>query len=159
MPGHNRAGLARVLRGIDVPRAKLHRELDALFFLVVSWKYGDRCIRCGTPPKEIVTKAGVTRIQALTPHHFFCRSYWGTRWEPDNGFLLCYPCHIKWAQTRHEEFRDLVISKIGEAKFGKLKYQAYNGGKPDPTLVRIHLKERLREIQEKQVKALETRMA
>lgn len=120
-------------------------------------------MRCGAAPRKIdrVSKKGkaFSQTQALTPHHFFCRSYWGTRWDPDNGFLLCYPCHTKWAQTRHEEFRDFVLTKIGEAAFAKLKMRAYNGSKPEPELVRIGLTEQLRRIQEKQARELEARMA
>lgn len=163
MPGRNIGGPARALRGITGSRARLHKELDALFFEIVSWKYGNRCMRCHAAPRVLdkVSKKGKVyqQKQALTPHHFFCRSYWGTRWEPDNGFLLCYRCHVSWAQTRHEEFRDFILTKIGEARFAKLKMQAYNGTKPDPELVRIGLMDQLQRIQEKQARELQARMA
>jgi len=115
------------------------KELDGLFFRAVFLRWGGKCIRCGAEPKVIVDRKGVIREQNLTPHHFFCRSYPGTKWEPDNGFLLCYPCHIKWAQVRHEEFRDFIIERIGNDSFQKLKYQAYNGTRPDLFAMKFYL--------------------
>lgn len=142
----------RILNAIDKKPAAIEKELDAIFFRAVFLRWGGRCIRCGAEPRRIqkvridkVSKieTAYEQLQNLTPHHFFCRSYWGTRWEPKNGFLLCYMCHIKWAQTRHEEFRDKVIQMIGQEAFDRLKYQAYNGSKPDPFAMKHYLLQKI----------------
>lgn len=142
----------RILNEIDKKPAAIEKDLDALFFRAVFLRWQGRCIRCGAEPRRIrkvridrISKAETVyeQLQNLTPHHFFCRSYWGTRWEPKNGFLLCYACHIRWAQTRHEEFRDKVLLLLGQDGFDRLKYQAYNGSKPDPFAMKHYLLEKI----------------
>lgn len=127
----------------DRKPGEVRKELDRLFFRAVSERDKGICQKCGAAPRVIekVSTKGKSfkQTQALNPHHIFSRAYPGTKWEPENGVLLCMPCHLRWASVKFEEFRDWIISRIGERAYLRLKYQAYNGTAPDKYAMKIYL--------------------
>jgi len=88
-----------------------------------------RCQRCDSP--------------ATQAHHIFSRRYQAVRYEVNNGVSLCYPCHIYWAHSEHEKFRDFILGWMGEQKFNLLKLLAYEGKKPDLRMCKIRLQKYL----------------
>ena len=60
-------------------RTTLRKALDEQWKIVMHQK--GRCEVCGK----------TTRLNA---HHFYSRSALSTRWDLDNGFLLCVGCHV-----------------------------------------------------------------
>lgn len=62
--------------------------------------------------------------EATNPHHIFSKAYANTRYDLDNGFTICWAHHLHLAHTKHEEFRDIVISALGERRFFALKVRA-----------------------------------
>lgn len=87
--------------------SSLKKKVDKLWSKLVR-KKDKKCIRCGKQ----------TNLQA---HHIFSRRFNSTRWLLDNGVTLCYGCHMFFAHIEHENFRDMVIEKIGKAKYLQLK--------------------------------------
>lgn len=85
----------------------LKKRADKLWSEIVRKRDG-KCMKCGR----------TTNLQA---HHIFSRKFNNTRWNIDNGITLCYGCHLFWAHIEHENFRDLIIGLIGEAKYFELK--------------------------------------
>ena len=84
-------------------------DLDKIWSKLVRDRDGT-CVHCGRFP-----------VQA---HHIFGRGYKSTRWNLDNGISLCYKCHMFWAHSKYEEFRDWIIETIGEEKYLSLKEQS-----------------------------------
>lgn len=75
----------------------MRKKLDRLWFEQIYERDKGTCQRC---------KRGDT----LAGHHIFGkRTYPATRWNLDNGILLCYACHIFFAHSRPEEFRRFLI--------------------------------------------------
>lgn len=56
----------------------------------------------------------------MDAHHIFSRESRGTRWNPDNGIILCYYCHNWRLKKDFESFRAVAILKIGLEKYIEL---------------------------------------
>lgn len=61
---------------------------------------------------------------ATNPHHIFSKIYANTRYDIENGFAMCWAHHKHLAHMKHEEFRDVVITTLGEDRFMRLKVRA-----------------------------------
>ena len=78
---------------------QLKRLADKLWAKVIHEKWAEQCAVCGS------TKM----VQA---HHFRSRRMTSTRWNTDNGTLLCVDCHWK-AHKDYEWFRRQFIDIPG----------------------------------------------
>lgn len=87
------------------------KRLDALWRDAVRRRDGEICRFC-------------RRNRATAVHHVFSRRHYSTRWDLDNGVLLCFYCHIRIAHEDPEVFRDWFVARVGQAKFDALKARA-----------------------------------
>ena len=113
-------------KSVESGSRNIRKSLDKLWSENIRFR-DKKCIHCGS----------TFRIAA---HHIFSRRYSSVRWDLDNGVSLCYPCHIHWAHSKYEEFRDWVIELIGD-KYEDLKRRAYEIKKFSPTELKILKKE------------------
>ncbi len=113
------------------PREFLEKELDGLVAELTWVRDNYTCQKCLRGPCK-------------NAHHAFNRTYKGDgiRWDPRNLVNFCWPCHLYWAEVKHEEFRDWFIARIGEATWLELKRMALQGGKITPDALR-QIKENL----------------
>jgi 5-methylcytosine-specific restriction endonuclease McrA len=87
-------------------KKRLEKKLDIAWSAFVRRR--DRvCQKCGG-------------IGTVAPHHAFGRRHLATRWLPENGIGLCYPCHIHWAHRDPAGFTEWFRNKIGEEKYTQL---------------------------------------
>ncbi len=90
---------------------KLKKKSDLLWSQVVRARDRARCqIRgCGRSP--------------AFAHHIFSRWHLATRWDPLNGFTICWGHHKK-GHVDHEWLRDEIIAVIGQEIFDVIKDRA-----------------------------------
>ena len=88
-------------------RTQLEKDCDEAWSRKVKDIWDWKCAFCGA-------------TSHLNSHHIFSRKYKSTRWDIGNGICLCLPHHRYWAHSKFEEFRDFVLSIIGE-KYYRLK--------------------------------------
>jgi len=114
------------------PRTK---RLDALWRDAVRARDGERCQYRSC--KNVGTAA----------HHIFSRRHKATRWDPENGILLCFYCHIRIAHEDPEIFRDFLMGRFPPGRFEKLKMRAMGiMGKIDWSLVEMTLNQYIKEV-------------
>lgn len=86
------------------PRLKsisaLKKEADKLWSRIIHEKWNETCAVCGSHE----------RPQA---HHFRSRRFTATRWNTDNGILLCSGCHYGRAHKDYEWIRREFIAIHG----------------------------------------------
>lgn len=103
--------------------AKLKKKLDILFSIYIRqrdkeclWRNGERhCI----PDK----------VRRLECSHFYSRSFVSVRWDPANCITLCSYHHWNsqtegWEYQKHDDYRDLMIERLGEASYEALRNRA-----------------------------------
>jgi hypothetical protein len=66
-----------------------------------------KCRKCGS-------------VFGLSAHHIRVRQHKSTKYDIDNGIALCRDCH-SLQKFRPEQFHDLVIDIIGQAKYDELR--------------------------------------
>lgn len=71
---------------------------------------------------EICQHCGKT--QSTQAAHIVSRGNLETRWLLENGVGMCYYCHIMWAHHQPIEFTEWIETKLGRAKFVRLKARA-----------------------------------
>lgn len=73
-------------------------------------KRDGKCLKCG-------------RKDGLTHSHFFGRSNYSTRYEPDNGDTLCVWCHEEWETEKAEGkgYYRFKIRQLGKERFDILE--------------------------------------
>ena len=96
-------------------RQKLEKKLDDL------WR---ECIRARDRTCRVCNHGG--RVDA---HHIMGRRHKATRWDLENGILLCWNHHVKYGHADPENLRDNIIDCIGIAKYNALKKKSQNNGK------------------------------
>ena len=96
-------------------RQKLEKKLDDL------WR---RCIQVRDKTCRICNHDG--RLEA---HHIMGRRHKATRWDIENGILLCWNHHVKYGHADPENLRDNMIDCIGIEKYNALKEKSRNNGK------------------------------
>ena len=92
-------------RKID-PRAKLELELDKAWsgYILSRDRY---CQICGGHGK-------------LSAHHAFGRRHMATRWDVENGVLLCLPHHLYWAHRDPSGFTEWFKTHVGLEHYERL---------------------------------------
>ncbi len=99
--------------------------------------------------QEIVVKRdGICRAPwcnkpATVGHHIFKRDRAATAHDPRYSFGLCHECHVVWAHGEPNDFREWLISEMGQDEYDNgrrlsntvVKYQDY--AKIKETLERI----------------------
>lgn len=99
-------------------RSKIIRQLDKLVSDEVKRRVKGKCARC----QQVRANMGCS--------HYFSRRYIGTRWNFDNLDWLCWlPCHNFFEHDKQGEYTDLMIKKLGRAKFNRMKIKAYSANK------------------------------
>jgi hypothetical protein len=113
------------------PRTK---RLDALWRDAIRARDGVCCRYCR---KNVGTAT----------HHIFSRRHKATRWDPQNGILLCFYCHIRLAHEDPEIFREFLLRWFPPGQFEKLKMRAQGiMGRIDHALVEMTLNEYIKEV-------------
>ena len=125
------------------PRAKMVKELDALWRLAVKLIAGNKC--------EISGKIGrAGRGLVLNAHHIIGRSNYRTRWLVANGALLSPGKHTLNPDSAHQNplhFLEQMVKKRGKKWYDDLQKEAYTDGgaikhtMQDLEYIRITLKE------------------
>lgn len=85
----------------------LKREADKLWSRIIHKKWNETCAICGS----------LDRPQA---HHFRSRRFTATRWDTDNGILLCSACHYGRAHRDYEWIRREFINIHGDKMVERL---------------------------------------
>ncbi len=71
-----------------------------------------KCLRC-------------KRTGRLECSHFWNRTHWATRYDPDNCISLCCPCHAGnskgWEYEQQGEYRDFMTERLGKEKYDLLE--------------------------------------
>jgi hypothetical protein len=104
------------LKGKEMKRSKqfnakkAKKELDIFWSLAIR-KRDKKCRHCKKAP-------------ASQAAHIFGRGNLSTRWSPENGFGMCYYCHILWAHREPVEFTIWAQEEIGMARFVELRKKA-----------------------------------
>lgn len=100
----------------EKPRSYWIKKLDKLISERVRNRDNWTCRRCFkkyAPPTNI-----------LHCSHFFSRRFMGTRFELDNLISLCYGCHRRWEGMKGDEYRDFMITTLGETRLEELKFKS-----------------------------------
>lgn len=116
-------------------RQKLIKTCDTLVSQLIRIRDKGKCRKCGR------------RSKTCSPHHIFSRRYLNTRWDEENLLFLCFPCHFNFAHSRVEEFRDWILSWMGEVKYMLLKKKALSvrGFKiGDLKMVKVYLEQEIK---------------
>ena len=101
-------------------RSYLVKALDAIVSRKVRDRDGNRCRKCGR--------------ERVYHHHIFTKTRLTTRWDLANGVSLCFFCH-RWAHAAAEEFRQWIISFMGEKDYNSLYVKSqFRGGFKDVDL-------------------------
>lgn len=89
---------------------KLKKKADILWSKIIHAKWNEHCAVCSSGE----------RPQA---HHFRSRRFTNTRWDTDNGILLCSACHFGRAHKDYEwirrEFEKIHGKKMIDALWKK----------------------------------------
>ncbi len=67
-----------------------------------------KCLNCGW-------------TSMLSCSHFFGRSNYATRFDPDNSICLCIPCHEEWESKKDGIYKDFMIAILGQDRFDRLE--------------------------------------
>ena len=105
------------------------RKTDILFSNYIREKAGWRCEKCGK-----LCKIKGEWIAQLEASHYFSRKRESTRFDPENVYALCTPCHKRMgSHTLKEdgEYDLWVKEKLGERGYKLLKLRANTTGKRD----------------------------
>ncbi len=114
-------------------------KLDSLWGKIIHTR--DKvCQRCGRSNTK------------LDAHHIFYKRFMATRWDPQNGILLCFnPCHKFGENSAHQDikgFRKWVKTKIGEVNFQILEVKKKNIVRfPDYEINRLYLEQELKKVE------------
>jgi hypothetical protein len=104
---------------MPIARAKGDKgKADLLFSRIV--RHRGACELCGT-----------TDYSVLTTAHIIGRRFNATRCLEDNAWCLCYRCHRRTEEWRHE-FMQLVTDTIGMDRYDELVRLAHKGVKASP---------------------------
>lgn len=65
----------------------------------------------------------------MTNSHYFKRGKYGTRWEEDNCDPMCWECHVKIENHKHEtiegfNYETYMLLKLGHKRFNNLQMKA-----------------------------------
>jgi hypothetical protein len=102
-----------------------------------------KCCRCGSPVR--LNNEGLPISHACS--HYWSRRHEGTRFEPDNGDCLCYPCHEIWGHgDEKDDYKAFKIKQLGEKRFKTLMIQANTYHKKDRKWSLIVAKELLKTL-------------
>jgi len=112
--------------------------LDVQFSLYIRTKAGWKCECCRRqfyPPTA-----------QLQNSHFHGRRKKSVRWDPENCAALCFSCHRRF--TEHPlEHVEWFSKRLGVTRFNALTVKANSLTKPDKEMIRIWLKEKMKEIE------------
>lgn len=128
-------------------KLKLNRA-DILFSKYIRQKAGWRCEYC-----HILCKIGDVWVRKLEASHYFVRSHWSTRYDPENVHALCFSCHKRMGEYKRSEDGeyDLWMKKLlGEKGYQALKIRANWGGmnyRRDDKLSLMYVKGLLKQLQ------------
>lgn len=79
------------------------QEADSKFSKIIIERDG-KCLNCGSP-------------YFLSCSHFYPRSNYATRWEPNNLITLCLPCHETWESKKKGIYEEFMREWLGENRF------------------------------------------
>ena len=85
----------------------------------------------------------------LQGHHLIQRTYKLSRYNLENGLILCARCHFP-EHVNPEKFRDMILGVIGEDKYLELKKRymvQYKWTLPELREIKENLKNELKRLQ------------
>lgn len=62
--------------------------------------------------------------KVLQAAHIFSRRNMNTRWDLQNGLLLCQGIHIFWAHTQPTRFNEWIEKRLGHVDYKHLKVRS-----------------------------------
>ena len=101
-------GIAGIRGALKSERKRRERACMDLWQQIVKLRAGGKCEYCGKTPKK------------LDAHHFFHRSYARLKYNPDNGFALCYGHHRGYAHRLPQDFIEWAILQRGPEWYERL---------------------------------------
>ena len=119
-------------------RVKL-RPADVLFSKYIRERAGWRCEYCNKDMSD--------RKQYLQNSHYYGRGKESTRFDPDNCMALCSYCHNKLGHgDKRDEYKRIMINKLGEKGFDLLTLRSNTTQKKDDEMTKIYIKKLLSEL-------------
>ena len=115
------------------------KPLDRLFSEYIRKRAMGRvggCERC------LASKSDYRQLQCS---HYHSRRKASTRFNEDNAVGLCAGCHL-YLGGHPLEHTEWYRKKIGEERFTLLEIQAAQIVKPDQTVVKLYLEQKLKEV-------------
>ena len=82
----------------------------------------------------------------LQTAHFWGRGMKSVRWDVDNACLLCFG-HHQYFHSRPLEYVEWFSNRLNEEAFINLQARANTPQKPDRELIRLKLKELIKEVE------------
>src|SRR3990167_6033363 len=82
---------------------------DSKFSLHIRYR-DPECRRCSAPTSDC--------------SHFWGRSHSATRFSEENCIGLCRPCHDLWEHHKNNEYKEWMISWLGQARYDALERRA-----------------------------------
>ena len=67
--------------------------------------------------RDILCRAPTCDRYASASHHIFPRANLSTAFDPHYAIGLCVNCHVPWAHAKPDQFRQWVISWMGEDEY------------------------------------------
>ena len=119
-----------------VSRKNLRTQCDKLWGL---------CIRARD---KHVCQYNYCNKPANNPHHIFTKGgHPSTRHDLENGITLCVYCHRGIAHGKPQVFEWFINRRLGPKRYNLLMLRANSSGKNDLEMIKIGLKEYLKELE------------
>ena len=102
------------------------KECDDLWKAKVKERAGGKCEKCG-------------KDKYVQAHHILPRTYWGARFDLENGVALCRSCHILNKDSAHKDalgFSKWIATKRDVDYLESIRHRQ---SKNDYNLIKIYL--------------------
>lgn len=121
------------------------RPADVEYSLYIRAKANGRCEKCGR-----VCELNGEKFFQLEASHYFSRRAESVRFDDRNVHALCSTCHKRmggYTNREDGEYDMWIKSLLGERGYILLKLEAHMNHKPDDKLVRMVIKQKIKELQ------------
>ena len=115
-------------------------QADKVFSQYIRTRADWRCEYCGTDYTD--------NTVGLHNSHYWSRGKESTRFDPDNCMALCYYHHLKLGHgDERDEYKRIMIEKLGEKRFKQLDYRAHQTKRKDRAMSLLEAKELLKSLE------------
>jgi hypothetical protein len=117
-----------IRKASPLTEAKLKKKLDILFSLYIRGR-DEMCLWRKKDGDTVVKVCDPFQVKRLECSHFYPRSFVSVRWDPANCITLCGYHHWNsqtegWEYSKHDEYRDFIIERLGESSYEALRQRA-----------------------------------